>query len=669
MHIAINRFGGQAPIFTPRRLPEDKGTQAIDCRFVKGALTPLRANVSAGPAVDPLLSVGALYKYQGYWLGWPTTYDVDVVPSPIPQDELKRIYWTRYNGDDNADNFPRAASFPTQQDINSGTNSVRRLGVPQPEKGLVISEQRAFFIAYPTVMSNTSPVRVTVSQDLGGNPFSDGQRVIVKFPPLPEGDEDTGNMRELSGLEFIVGNSGSDGFELRGSDGTNYTEFTDSEGVTVERVYSDSDFVTRSYVFTFVSTWGEEGPPSPPSTPTDVRYDSAVHVSTPQVIVGPSAYGGVNRVRVYRAEAGSTGASFFFVTELAIDWPSYSFSFVDDVEEGSLGEVLPSLDWTPPVNNMRGMTQMPNGFLVAFAGNTLFFSEPFMPHAWPDKYRKTVREDIVGIAVYGQTLVVATKGKPYLAYGTDPASITPIELDQSLTFEAACLHKGSVVAVGSGVAYASNDGMVLVNSSGAQNVTGTMFRKEQWLTLMSAGMEAVFHDSRYIMFSRDASGASWMIELDDGVTNFSVIREQGRAIHVDRELDQVNFAPRLANGQYTERHIFDAFGPRSVNWSSRTFTLPQPVNFGCAQVFAESYPVTMLVSYAVPSQATPLGPASATGQTPSRVLSSYSVTVYGPDPFRLPAGFLSREWAVSLSGTAIITSCVLAESMDELRSL
>jgi len=666
--ITIDRFGGIAPIFTPRRLPETRGLLALDCRFVKSAMTPLRENTSAGFATDPVMSVGTLHKYEGYWLGWPAGVDVDIVPSPIPQDDLKRLYWTRYNGVDSDDNFPRAGSFPTQQDVNSSTNSVRRLGVPRPPKMASVLEQVAQTTAYPTAMSQTSPVRVTVSQSVGGNPFEDGQRVIVKYPTLPPGaDEDT-NMRELAGLEFLVGNSGSDGFDLRGSDGANYSAFSDATGVRIERVYSDSDLVTRSYVYTFVSTWGEEGPPSPPSAPQDMRYDSKIQVSL-TVQIGSSDYGAINRVRIYRAQAGETGAAFFFVGEVAVNWPSYSFTFLDEVQEAGLGEVLQTTDWTPPVNNLRGLTLMPGGFLVAFKGNTIYCSEPYLPHAWPDRYRKTVKEEIIGWAVYGQTLVIATKGKPYLATGTDPSSLMPEELDQSLTFEAACLHKDTVVAVGSGVAYASNDGLVLVNSSGARNVTLDMFRKEQWAAMLSTGMQAIFHDGRYIAFAQEVSGQSWMLELDDGAANFSLLTGRGRAPHVDRSTDVVHFVPKAVDGSFTTRATFDTGANRSARWTSKVFTLSKPINLGCAQVFAESYPVTMEVSYSLPTAAVALGPASSTGQTPALPNQAYQLTVHGPDPFRLPAGFLAREWAIEFRGNVIVTSCILAESMDEIRAL
>jgi hypothetical protein len=245
----------------------------------------------------------------------------------------------------------------------------------------------------------------------------------------------------------------------------------------------------------------------------------------------------------------------------------------------------------------------------------------------------------------------------------------PEELDQSLSFEAACLHKSSVVAVGTGVAYASNDGLVLVNSSGARNLTADMFRKEQWAALLSPGMQAIFHDGRYIVFASRPEAQGWMLELDEGSANFSKLSGHGRAPHVDRDADAVHFVPRDADGRFLERWVFDAAANRSAEWTSKVFTLPKPVNFGCAQVFAESYPLGIEVAYALPTAATDLGPASSQGQTPAAPNQSYALTVHGPDPFRLPAGFLSREWSVSFTASSVVTSCILAESMDEIRKL
>src|SRR5690606_6599158 len=239
------------------------------------------------------------------WLAWPSPWEVDVVASPMPQDALGRLYWSRVDtgtiNTPTADNYPRVASQPTQAAITANNPGIiRRLGVPQPTtKPTTVETQVDASIATSPVrtlnsMSQTSPVTVTAPN----HPFKDGQRVLcsrVAGAPTDEG------MAEVIGLEFIVGNVTSSTFDLRNSDGANYTEFTAATSMKIARVYGDSDMESRSYVSTFVTDWGEEGMPSPPSDVTDFRYDSSVTVTVDRTLPAWAATF-MNRIRLYRTE-------------------------------------------------------------------------------------------------------------------------------------------------------------------------------------------------------------------------------------------------------------------------------------------------------------------------------------------------------------------------------
>lgn len=646
--IQINDFGGLAPIYDVRKLPGGLSTLAQSCRFEVGELVPLSSAVTASTYT---VNVSALFKYKPFnsntWLAWPSPWVVDVVTSPIPQDSLGRIYWTRYNPA-SSDNYPRAASQPTQSAIIKDSYPVKRLGVPKPTGTPTMRETFAASTAYPVTMSQTSPVRVTTAVD---HPFKDGQRVVVKFATPPE---DNSNMAEINGLEFIVIFVDSRTFDLRGSDGAEYSEFTAPAGVSIERVYEDADLVSRAYVVTFVSEWGEEGPPSDPSLVRDFRYDSSIEVKIASSIA--TDYSGINRMRFYRTESGIESTNFFFVGEVSFSGVPLSISFNDNKLEDEVGELLPSIEWVPPVNGLQGLVQMPNGFLAGFVGNTLYFSEAYMPHAWPDRFRRTTAMDIVGIAVYGQSLVVATKGKPYIAEGTDPGSISLRELD----IDAPCLEKGSVCSVGSGVMYASPDGLMFVNAGGATNLTERLFGKIEWAAYVSSGMRAIFHDRRYIALSKDTAKVSWIAERAGDRLDISTSTYRATAPALDPDTDQLNLVLTSA-GLGASRSVFESGSALTAVWQSKVFTLPKPVSLGCGQVFATGYPIQLIVSHAEPT--------TSTGQTPVALNGSFSVTVTGPDPFRLPSGFLSREWQFRVESAYSIQAMAFAEAMDELRQI
>ena len=87
--------------------------------------------------------------------------------------------------------------------------------------------------------------------------------------------------------------------------------------------------------------------------------------------------------RIYR----TLGPSFYFVADTTDAF------YTDSIADEDLGEIIPwdGLSeenwWKSPNSNMIGMTVFPGGILAGFFGNTLAFSVPGIPSAWPDKYQ------------------------------------------------------------------------------------------------------------------------------------------------------------------------------------------------------------------------------------------------------------------------------------------
>ncbi|RND29420.1 hypothetical protein EC575_25375, partial [Vibrio cholerae] len=105
------------------------------------------------------------------------------------------------------------------------------------------------------------------------------------------------------------------------------------------------------------------------------------------------------------------------------------------------GPPLETWDYDMPDANMQGLCTMANGICAGFAGNEVMFSEAYLPYAWSKSHRGVTDDDIVAIAPIETSLVVVTKGKPYLFSGVTPSMVTSMRLN----VEQACVSAPSLV--------------------------------------------------------------------------------------------------------------------------------------------------------------------------------------------------------------------------------
>lgn len=178
---------------------------------------------------------------------------------------------------------------------------------------------------------------------------------------------------------------------------------------------------TRFYTRTFVTAYGEEGPPGPQSLELTVKKGGSVDLTMQPP---PVQHSNITRTRIYRSVSGGGNADFLLVTEL----DAGVLSFHDNLSAEQLGPALETWHYVMPPDNMTGLCMMANGIAAGFAGNEVMFSEAFLPYAWPDSYRLTTEDDIVAIAPVGTALVVATRGEPYLFSGISPSNISGAKL-------------------------------------------------------------------------------------------------------------------------------------------------------------------------------------------------------------------------------------------------
>jgi len=394
---------------------------------------------------------------------------------------------------------------------------------------------------------------------------------------------------------------------------------------------------TRSYVYTYVSAYGEEGPPSPPSAPQSLDPTAAVTLSAMQT--GPSGSYNITLKRIYRTSTVGSTAQFQYVTEI----PVATVSHVDTKSQALLGEVLATEDWSPPPSGLTGLKMLANGGAIGFVGNTVYTTEPNLPHAWA--HSTAIEEKIVGLGVFRQGAVLLTNGYPYIYTGADPSAMTPERLERPL----ALMSRASIVDTGDGCLYASSDGLASVGSGGGEIVTKALISPEQWRAYNPSSMVAAVIDGRYHCLYTNTSGVRGMLifDFDGGGAKFtSCDFNTAAAVSALYPDPRTGTLYMVQSGNIIR---FDRGASLTATWRSGIYRLASPANMSCFAVDAAAYPVTLKV-YAD-------GALVHTASVASRLAA------------RLPAGFEATDWSFELSGTAKITRIVLATSMSELKAV
>lgn len=260
---------------------------------------------------------------------------------------------------------------------------------------------------------------------------------------------------------------------------------------------------TRGYVYTYVNSYGAEGPPSLVSNLLDIYDGDTVNISG--MSTAPSSDYDIVYKRIYRLNQSSGGYSQYqFVDEIAVADTTYA----DTTLSSALSEVLASTEWDGAPAGMAGLISLPNGVCAGFVGNRLCLSVSGYPHAWPVAYQKVMDYDIVGLGAFGTTVVVLTEGTPYVNVGNDPAN-TVTERVQGFS----CLSKVGIVQAGEVVVYPCSDGLMAIGPVNAELITWDIITPDQWYEQYApATIRGFYWQAKYIGFYR---------RVVDGVTTLS----------------------------------------------------------------------------------------------------------------------------------------------------
>lgn len=441
---------------------------------------------------------------------------------------------------------------------------------------------------------------------------------------------------------------------------------------------------SRAYVVTWVSAFGEEGPPSSPVVDTG-KVDATWTVTLPTAGVGDIADYNLSKARIYRTVTVGSTASYFYVTEVTIGTVSYADSALDATV--SANEILPSTDWSPPPSDLQGFVAMPNGMIAGWRNNELWFCEPFRPHAWPAAYTNVVEYPIVGLGVINQTLVVCTAGYPMVATGINPSAIS---LSKLAAFEP-CMSRGSIVSAPEGVYYASPNGLVLVANGVAGLVTEGLIHKDEWNRLSAvATLRATRLANAYYAYGTARVGFAQpdafqedMVQQDDFSGSYSGIlidpTNQRVAFNtLSSEDPTANVFNDAWSGEvllirddvlYRIDIVDETYTRDVVLWRSKIFQPQDKKNFQALRIYFE-----------VPVWAPTLNNTRNTSSPQTLAEDQYGlVRVYADgrlvmtrelrtsgELMRLPSGFKADFWQVELEHRVKIFSFQMATSVKEL---
>lgn len=245
----------------------------------------------------------------------------------------------------------------------------------------------------------------------------------------------------------------------------------------------------KGYVYTWVSNWGEESKPSASSNLLLLTSGQRAMLSgLPSA--PPTGNYNIKSYNIYRTNTSDTGTAYQFVANQTI---SATTTYSDLVADAALGEVIPSTTYDTPPTDLAGILNMANGMTAAFHGNEICFSEPYVPHAWPPDYRYSVDYPIVAIGAVGNSLIITTQGRPYLATGNHPSTVTVYPLDLPYP----CLSKRALVNMGNSIVYPSYEGLVSVSSTSPQLASLQVVTRDEWVGYYPTTMFARFYDGKY----------------------------------------------------------------------------------------------------------------------------------------------------------------------------
>ena len=447
-----------------------------------------------------------------------------------------------------------------------------------------------------------------------------------------------------------------------------------------------------AYVQTFVSAYGEEGPPSAPKTYTAQKIDATYTITFAQpdpLDVGTDR--NITKMRLYRTITATNGTTtFFFVTEVVVGTVSYADNAAVNTDAViAFNAELESTNWQAPPVDLQGWVSLSNGIVAGFRNNEIWFCEPFRMHAWPAIYTLAVEYPIVGLGVQNNSLVVCTNGFAYTVIGAHPSSMSLQKIGGLMP----CTSRGSIVSTTEGVYFSTPPGLALVTTGGLVIATKELIRKDEWNALVQINtLRSAMIGPAYYGYGQRIAGVfqldafqNDMVQLDDfaGARNGLLIDPTSQSVAFNKLTTDDPITNIMTdvwsgevfvikNGMVQWLDISDDQQEKApFVWRSKLFQAGQKKNFQAAKVF-----------FTVPPNTPALNPVEVEALVQTLGSNQYGLfRVYADgelvmcrelrrsgEQFRLPSGFKADYWQFEVEARVQVDSIQAATSPTELQA-
>jgi hypothetical protein len=760
----IDKFGGMLPAWDTRLLPDGQADYSVNAYLFSGALTgwrqpkklrDLRFGATQFVYRVPNNSTHetAITAVDSKWMEFLDP-DTTVMHSPVVQDQFQRYYWAatsilpRYNTYDRIMNDEHdwvlgvpQSGCPPGVAVSGGGDTIQ-VGFPNVDPatssgyqyvpghhitlvpfvptGSMLIQSISF---NPTLVGQTY-FKGVVYSDLNGKPY---ELIGASEATLADGNEPTqtavltNSVSVQSNTTYWLGVFSDAPFYLENANST-----LDSAGysavfsnaapdplntgavtmVPTFRIWGNllgaSVFEARGYVYTWVTEYDEEGPPSDPVVVngwSNGTWTVTLFQPMPENLgmdwvdpidgITKPAIRNITKTRIYRTISNQSGlGAYFLVAEIPVSQGVYTDVIQDDVV--ALNAQMVSLYWFGPPEDLQAILAFPNGISVGFRENEIWFSEAYRPHAWPPGYVLTTEFPIVGIGVAGQAVIVCTQGTPYVVNGVNPASMALTKTN----LKEPCLHRGSIVTTDTSVLYVSQNGLIQVNQSGAgDNMTEGWISREKWQKLTPQHkVRAVKHASCYFAFGSDTPDGpirrGFTIELSgEDKTSFTIWPQAGghrlgyNNLTSPNELDIINVELDAWTGigilvqgggiyyyDFTDQHPIIV----PYRWRSKTYQQQARKNFEAMRVW-----------FTVPDTTPPQVARDVSRTIPELGDNQYAIVrVYldgevwttreirkNGELLRILSGAKGEQWQWEIEGRVDVSNLQVATSVKELAQI
>lgn len=324
----------------------------------------------------------------------------------------------------------------------------------------------------------------------------------------------------------------------------------------VSRVNAEVMNDNRRYTYFFM-TWVDEYGYESPVSPQSQIYDETSHTwaagdleymdgDTIQIAamgndVIPS---GAVKIRVYKVVTGTEEGRIQFIKETPVTGMAENPLNIT-VKDEDAGEVLSEIE--APFSDLRCICDVPGAYYCGFSPThpkTVCFSEVDLIYSWPIAYQYDIKDNIVALAVTGNTVFALTDGWPYVLNGTDPSGMTVTKL----AGPAACVSARGVCVYKSAVYYVGQQGLMTIYASAdygttCANLTDKIFTKDQWQALNpSSCVMGQFDGALHLFFTlKNGTHKGLSIDLTETQSSVTTHDEVAKCVCVDNKTDAMYY--------------------------------------------------------------------------------------------------------------------------------